>query len=261
EIEQDIEKARDTKLNPLLDNITIFGIQLIRFEKNEYLQLVKKSLYKIYQQAEKFSFKSISKYGISKYWVWKELLKRIYVLGAYSLERKHYKAANIFINQPIEDMQSDTVWRNHLWIRHGLLMLARANQFQEKSLCKIGLDFITRNDYFYGLFEQNDDKVIGYCCQFDFLQCLVVRVRTNDFQAPYPSFGIFQNNRTTPIITLVINDVSIRKEFVDIDDKRLARIISELDKVAHKEYRLFSGWVSDFMPEQIKDFIRENLTD
>jgi hypothetical protein len=261
EPEQDIERARDTTLIPLLNNVTIFGIQLIRFEKNEYLQLVRKSLYKIYQQSEKIVSRSIQGHGISKCWAWKELLKRIFVLGAYSLERKHYKAAKIFIDQPIEDMQADTVWRNHLWMRHGLVMLARANQFQERSLCKIGVDFVKGNEYFCDLFEKNDDKIIEFCCQFDFLQCLVVRVRTNDFQAPYPSFGIYQNNRTTPMINLVINDVSIRKEFVDIDDKKLAEIILELDKAANKEYRLFSGWVSDFMPEQIKQFIRENLTE
>lgn len=258
-VPKDIEKIKDTKLISLLDNLSIFGIQVIRFERNQYLTLLRETFYKIYQKAERFNFQSIPQDKISRYWTWKELLKRIYTLGAYSLERKHYRATYIFIDQPIEQMKNDYYWRDGLWIRHGLTMLARADQLQEKSLCKIAIDFITNNSYFYTLFEQDLNKITEYCCQFDWLQCLIVIAKTNDVHAPYPSFGIYQNHRTTPIISLIIRDELIRKEFGDISDQKLAKIISRLDQVTDKEFFMFNGWDSTCIPEDIKEFLEHNL--
>jgi hypothetical protein len=90
------------------------------------------------------------------------------------------------------------------------------------------------------------------------LQCLIVITKTSDLHGPYPSFGLYYNQRTTPIISLLIRDKNVRNIFADINDKDLAKIIIGLDEYATKAYILFAGWHSGWWPPDIEQFLKAN---
>jgi hypothetical protein len=103
--------------------------------------------------------------------------------------------------------------------------------------------FIRRREWFYKVFRENEDNVISSLCQFDFLQCIHAINESDDASADYPSFGIYYNSRTEPILSKIIEDNQAREALLPpMPDDRLARIVKTLDEKTEREFVAFNGW-------------------
>lgn len=152
------------------------------------------------------------------------------------------------------------LWRRSFWARHALTMRSRDGGLTRQGLCAVAEDYVERREWFSREFGEDKDGVISALCQFDFLQCVHAIDHVEDYWEAYPSFGVFHNERTEPIIGLVLRDGEARRALLpEMPDERLAGIIKHLDKTAAREFRAFDGWDEDSWRDvRIRDFLNRH---
>jgi hypothetical protein len=91
------------------------------------------------------------------------------------------------------------------------------------------------------------------------IRALIAREEADDERAAYPSFGVYYNSRTEPIIGLVIKDKRAREVLLPkLPDERLANIVKILDEQAGREFVMFDGWDSDsWQDSKIRSFLNQ----
>jgi hypothetical protein len=248
-------RIRDNRLEPILDNLAVLAITCVRYRRPQFLPSVREALYDIYEKAHTTDFSRPSlRAELRRTWVWEAVIKRVYTFGAAMLFLNVYDEVPAFIRQRVT---FDSYYENRFWAKHALTMRARDGELIRQGLCTLTLDFVQKRGWFYRVFRENEDNVITALCQFDFLQCVHAINQSDDERAGYPSFGIYYNSRTEPILSRVIRDTQVRGALLPpIPDDRLARIVKILDKKAGSEFVAFNGWESnDWQDPEVRSFL------
>lgn len=246
----DIQAVRDNNLLPVLDNLVVLGVVLIHYDERQLFGELEDAFYQMCKQAHKVRFPRLKERSLhfSGSWVWREVIIRIYTLGAVLVHERKYEWVPTLIRQPIE--WEGSYWRNRFWARYILTMLAREGRLEEKSLCRLAVTYIESFDHLARLFWHDRDEIIAATCQFDFLQCIHTISETQKVADGYPSFGIYNNYRTEPIIAELVTGGPARAAIPDMSDDVLADIIRGLDQFAGKEFFLYNGWDSNFWSDK-----------
>ena len=182
------------------------------------------------------------------------MIKRVYTIGATLLWLELYDEVPIFIRQRVV---FDSYYQDEYWARHALTMRSRDGGLTRQGLCAVTEDFIGKREWFYRVFWESEDNVIASLCQFDFLQCVHAIDEADDERAGYPSFGIYYNSRTEPIIGLVIKQKRAREVLLpQLPDERLADIVKILDRIAASVSGLFGWHLNDWRDPDIEAFLK-----
>jgi hypothetical protein len=239
---EEMEAAKDIRLSPILDSILTTAIEAAGHEA-KVIPSTRAAYYRIYERAERASFPEIAEVELDKIWVWGEVIKRVYLLGAVMVERRRFASAAALIDQPVT---WDSHWSDRLWARHALTMLARTQRLDRKGLVSLTAVEIDREPWFLHPFGGDKERALNALCQFDFLQCVHVAHRSTEQILAYPSFSQYYNWRTEPIVASLIGDAAVRRDAIpEMDDSRLADIIVALDELAGREAFLVAGWDSN----------------
>jgi hypothetical protein len=169
-----------------------------------------------------------------------------------------YKEVPLFIRQPIP--WESVYQREWFWAKHALTMRARAHRLDRRGLCAITEQFIKEREWFYRLYGEQEDDVLTALCQFDFLQCVHAIHKTDDPTDGYPSFGIYYNHRTEPIISKVIKDEQAQEALLpQLSEHELANIIRVLDDKADKASGVLTGWTQgSWQDHEIEAFLTQH---
>jgi hypothetical protein len=134
---------------------------------------------------------------------------------------------------------------------------ARDRGLTRQGLCAVTEDFIRKREWFYGVFREDEDSVISSLCRFDFLQCVHAIHESDDESAGYPSFGIYYNRRTEPILSEVIRNGRVRQALLpQMSDERFATIVRILDESAGRTFMMFDGWDSNsWQDPEVRTFL------
>ncbi len=250
-----VNRIRDNRLEPLLDNLAVLAITCAQYRRHQFLPDVRDALYGIYGRAHTADFDRWPlRVGLRQTWVWEAVIKRVYTIGAALLWLNLYEEVPTFIRQRV---LFDDYYRDRLWARHALTMRSRDRGLTRQGLCAVTEDFIRRREWFYGVFREDEDSVISSLCRFDFLQCVHAVHESDDASAGYPSFGIYHNRRTEPILSEVIRDDRVREALLpQMSDERLATIVKILGERAGREFVMFDGWdTNSWQDLQVRAFL------
>jgi hypothetical protein len=249
-------RIRDNRMEPLLDNLAVLAITCAQYRRLQFLSDVRDALYGIYDRAHITDFDRPSlQVELRQTWVWEAVIKRVYTIGATLLWLKLYDEVPTFIRQPVV---FDSYYQDEFWARHALTMRSRDGALTRQGLCAVTEDFIGTREWFYRVFWESEDNVIASLCQFDFLQCVHAIDESDRHSAGYPSFGIYYNSRTEPIIGLVIKDKRVREALLpQLSDEGLADIVKILDWNADSVSGLLNGWnLNDWRDPDIDAFLK-----
>jgi hypothetical protein len=248
-------RIRDNRLEPLLDNLAVLAITCARYQRTQFLRDVRDALYDVYERAHTTDFDRWPlRVELRRTWVWEAVIKRVYTTGAALLWLNLYDEVSQYIRQQI---LWDDYWRERFWARHALTMRARDRGLTRQGLCALTADFIDKREWFYRVFRENEDNVVSAVCQFDFLQCVHTNDEADDERAAYPSFGIYHNIRTEPILSKIVRDDRVREALLpQMPDNRLASIVKFLDQQAGREFVAFNGWDSNYWQDpEVRSFL------
>lgn len=234
-------RIRDNKLEPLLDNLAVLAITCAKYQRFQFFSNIRDALYSIYEMAHTTDFDRPSlRIELRQSWLWEAVIKRVYTIGAALLYLNLYVEVPLFIRQRI---LWDDYWRDRLWARHALTMKSRDGGLTRQGLCALTVDFIQKREWFYRVFRDNEDNVVSALCQFDFAQCIHAINESEDERVGYPSFGLYHNSRTEPVLSKIIEDSQVREALLPrMRDDRLAMIVKYLDIGAGIEFVAFNGW-------------------
>lgn len=249
-------RIRDNRMEPLLDNLAVLAITCAQYRRLQFLPDVRHALYGIYDRAHITDFDRPSlQVELRQSWVWEAVIKRVYTIGAALLWLKLYDEVPTFIRQPVT---FDSYYQDEFWARHALTMRSRDGGLTRQGLCAVTEDFIGKREWFYRVFWQSEDNVISSLCQFDFLQCVHAIDESDRQSAGYPSFGVYYNRRTEPIIALVIKDERVREALLpQLSDDKLADIIKILDWNADSVHGFLNGWnLNDWREPEVEAFLK-----
>lgn len=249
---------KDDRLEPLLDNLAVLAITCAKYRRAQYLIEARDAFYAIYEKAHVVDFnRSALNMGLRQSWVWEAVMKRVYAVGAALLRSGLYEEVPLFICQQI---RWDDYWRDRLWARHALTMRFRDGGLTRQGLCALTEDFVEKREWFYRAFGDSTDEVTSALCQYDFLQCIYAIDNSDDFGAGYPSFGIYNNGRTEPILSKILRDNRLREVLLSqIPDTRLATIIKALDERADRQFVAFNGWEADsWRDPEVRSFLGQS---
>lgn len=249
-----IQRIIDNQLAPIFDSLSTIAVAATRYDQAELFIEAIDALYEIFQEAANLEYATpVSRevhFGPS--WVWKAIIARVYAIGAFLVKSKRFAWVPSLVFR-----RSDIHHYVYFWTRFAGVMLSREKRLDTPSLCPLGISFISENSLFLQLFRDNEDQIISYTCQFDFLQAVHMLHQGED---PYPSFGIYYNHRTAPIISELVRDTPVRKSLIGVSDQELARIIDTLDEKAATSFFRFAAWDRhEWTDPAITEFLEKHL--
>jgi hypothetical protein len=186
------------------------------------------------------------------------VMERVFLLGGYANQLKRYDFARHIVTQvPVQQL------RHYYWIRFAVTMSARGEleSFKgKKSLIPLASEYVRTRPEFFQLFKTNMDVVVDNMCQFDFFNCVLSVHLADDVRRCYPNFGLYWNHRTTPIVIELVTGGEAREALADVDDRRLAQILTELDEVTAQSFFDYSGWDrGNWGDRRIAAFLEQHL--
>jgi hypothetical protein len=250
------EISRATASAAALDRIAQVGAALIDYEQTDLLRLVIETLVRLFQDAPRQG-PELGGRRIPSAMVavrWRDVLVRVYVLGALSVYREQYSSIKELVLQ-----KERPEHRGRFWLRETVTSLARSEQFQPNSLIPLVTEYVADHPVFFRRFRSHKDDVVNALCRFDFLQCAVSVAETNDLWDCFPNFGAYYNERTEPVVQSLVTGGKARDAVPTVDDAKLAEVIRELDKLAGQQFVMYAGWDSNsWNSQQIKEFLTRN---
>jgi hypothetical protein len=122
-------RARDFLLSPLLDSLTAMAITCAEFSKEDYFRSCIGEFSNIYQYLadahENQGEWSQSTGPLSAMVIWKEIILRVFVVGAALVKLRRF---NLVPNLVKQIPHQDDYWSDHVyWARHASIMFHRAN--------------------------------------------------------------------------------------------------------------------------------------
>lgn len=234
-----LQRAKDNKLLPILDSLAVISAVAVRYDQQELFSEATDTLYEVFHEAASLEYATPSNHEVhfGASWVWKEIVARIYALGALLVKCERFSWIPTLVLKRVDIPQRVS----HFWTLFAGIMLSRERRLDRPSLCPLGISFVKENNLFSQLFRQNEDNIIACTCQFDFLQAIHFLHRGEE---PYPSFGIYYNYRTEPIVSKLVRDTPARESLSGISDQALAQMIDMLDKKAatNPSFFLIGAW-------------------
>jgi hypothetical protein len=189
--------------------------------------------------------------------VWLEVAARILALGGLGVRRSHWATVRSLALRPGEPSEPTSLRRT--WIRHALVMAARAGLLQEDrngalvevSIISLAQAHAARLDCLHPDLS-GSDEVLNSLCQFDALACLAVIAEGRRTQNAYPSFGVFHEYRVEPALARMIQDAEMRTVVAPMSDSQLADALRYLDFSARQQF--FMNW-DGYVDRRILDFL------
>lgn len=232
-----LQRVKDNRLLPILDSLAVISAVAVRYDQQGLFSEAIDTLYEVFHEAASLEYATPSNHEVhfGASWVWKEIVARIYALGALLVKCERFSWMPTLTLR-----RANLHYRvNEFWTLFAGVMLSQERRLDKPSLCPLGISFIKENTLFSQLFRQNEDNIIAYTCQFDFLQAIHILHQSEE---PYPSFGTYYNYRTVPIISELVRDTPARKSLCGISDQDLARMIDVLDEKAATSFFRFAAW-------------------
>ncbi len=222
-----IQNAMENRLLPILDNLTMIGTILIENRRLELLPELQKSFYLLCKRSEKAKYPHNNELQFSSAWTSKEVMIRIYVIGALLVYRDQWEGCRKLIEQEVE---WDEYYRSYYWSRYVSIMASRAG-FLKGGWVQEVVHYIQQHEWLFQLLSSDTDELVGAVCQFDYIQCICTAHNNSDnVSKAYPSFGFYYRQRTEPVITKLITTGPLRSIMNDISDIELANLIRNLDR-------------------------------
>jgi hypothetical protein len=230
----------DTAAQTVLDRVAQIGASLIENRQHEDLALVVDTLIHLFRAAGEQRPPTLAVAPIAderQALRWYDIATRVYVLGAVSVSMNTFSVIRGLVLQQPNEMR-----KGRFWLRDTVTALARLERFEKKSLIGPISEYVAERPVFYRRFRSNKDAVVASLCQFDFLQCVISVAETGDQGACYPNFGGFYKERTEPIVVDLVTGGKSREALPAVDDKTLAKIILDLDRLADTQFFSFAAW-------------------
>jgi hypothetical protein len=248
----------DTELAGLLDKLAAIATVCLEYEQDELFNRIIGVFRTIYSlplgpdDDRRFSLSTGIDPNEKAPKVFLEVLERIYALGALTVRLERWEAVRQLTLQ--FPGRIDDYWKN--WLRHGLVMASRAQQFSERredgqtvelSVLTLSAQVIEREPSLHP--DTNDaDAILTSLAQFDFLSNLAAidGAGSVDSSVFYTNWARFRQARVQPVAERVISDTGMRQAiFRDHGDDDLAAALRALAAMAHQEafrYDGFWGW-------------------
>jgi hypothetical protein len=250
------EIAPEALAQTILDRLTQLGFLFIEDRQFDSLREVLKTFTSLYAQVgpEGAPSRYVTPLGLDiEASRWFDLITRIYALGALCIALSEF--------DPVPDLvlqQPKAARIGRFWIRDTVTALARLNRFEKKSLIPPIVEYIAERPVLFKRFGDKKERVLEMLCQFDFLQCVISVVKTDDLHACYPNFATYFTDRTEPIVVQLVTGGPARKTIGDVTDEKLYEIINELDKLASSQAFDFAGWdLHDFRDRRVLSFLEK----
>lgn len=251
--------SRGNAADSALDRIAQIGSDAIDRKNADGVVLALDSLARLYADAEQVGAPSRSRWVADHILARRrrEIALRAYIWGALAAYQGTFEYVRQLVLQPPGQLGP-----TRLWLRAAVTSLCRSNQFPRKTLLPLVADYVSDRDVVFRRFRGSKDDVVNALCQFDFLQCVVAVIASNDVHACYPNFGAYHNERTEPVIARLIADEGIRRSVVgNVSDERLASAIREIDRIAGELFFSFAGWDSGWWQiPAIREFLARFAT-
>ncbi len=246
-------QLRDEILAPSLNKLAVMAWQFIENDILDMFNEVIRRFVRVYRLPSELQLPQ----GI---YVWQETMTRVYTLGALAVTYHAFPYVMPLVKQ---EPNEDEFWRQSLWARHSLTMLARAERVRANSLCVATVDFVQEAPYFlelFGLGEAAKERATDATCRFDFLQCMVTARTAGVLTDCYPSFGAYYKTRVEPLVVELLNGGPSRQVLPDASDTEVANLIADLSSYANDEF-IMSGWSGREWNETTLKLIRRHASD
>ena len=189
--------------------------------------------------------------------LWLSIITRVYLIGAVALKLSKYDIIKSLIL--VEPGWSDS-WRTYYWSRHCLIMHARSQRgtTSKEGLVVLSNAAIREVSWAEDYFEIASKEALENLASFDLYQNITV-CDHGSLEACYPSYAQFHNRhlwKTFQDIGLKRNSYSIISE---IPDRKVAKILLELDDYAGKKFSYATGWRTRSFPSELQKFIQIGL--
>jgi len=230
----------DTAAQTVLDRVAQIGTAVIENRQHEDLVLVIDTLIDLFRAAGEQRPPTLAVVPLAddrQALRWFDIATRVYLLGAISVPLKGFAGIRKLVLQQPNEMR-----KGRFWLRDTVTALARLKRFEKKSLLGPISEYVAERPVFFRRFRNNKDAVVAGLCQFDFLQCVTSVAEAGDLMACYPNFGGFYKERTEPIVTDLVTGGKSREALPNVDDRGLAKIIVDLDRLADREFFSYAAW-------------------
>ena len=202
-----------------------------------------------------------------------EIIVRCYIVGAAAVRCKAWSTISNLVLQPYPPKIDAFTYVYTSWIRHGQVEASRAHLFPADDRGSLMIpparllmvehpamrpdvpDTVSTNAEVI----PERDTVLNSLCQFDILYCIIVAAdETHDGDA-YPASSAFNQYRTYPILTQLIEDEGMRHElFPGRSDFQVAAALNEAISTAKRQSLEFNnGWWWSDHPD-VRSFINEH---
>ncbi|MFC1485518.1 ATP-binding protein, partial [Candidatus Latescibacterota bacterium] len=253
--------------NELLENFNrIFESFLIRlvavwviaveYKHIKLGRIIIESIHTFLLKTNNFDYSVINE-NITPLWFQTKIVNVLYCLGAVAIYKEKPEFSKLLLKQYTPTELSS---RRFSWYRYVLIMLSRVNKLRDKSMCVESYIFLKNHSYIINIFL-DEQKLIDFLCQFDFLQCIDVLVETDNYNSCYPSFGIYGKKRIEPIVEKIIESCNDDNWVQSVDNFMCAKYIDILDRYAVKEFSFSnaSWWYDEWQSSIINDHIQRFL--
>lgn len=247
----------------LLDKLLMLCFLLIQYDVLVPLGSIVSNIYDIYQIGgrRELGYRDLEKDHLSSSVIWKEVMARVYALGAFAIFYERFEGVPILVTKPWPKESSVELHIARYWAKHAFIMLTREGRLPHPSLCLVAEEKAKQHEWFFRKFKKNLDLFRNFVCQFDFLQCIYAFCRSKKVEDSFPSFGIFPKRRTEPIVLDLISGGKSRGIIPKLTDPELASAIDSLDNFAKERFSSYDGWtLNDWTNEQTREFLKKNLS-
>jgi len=256
----EVKEILDRHVRGPLDKLLVASSLLIQYDNIAPFQSLVSNFSEIYQIGGKGGIPDAGEEHLSSSVIWKEIVKRIYALGALAVLFEKFEAIPILIMRPWPKEYPEEIQKHRFWAKHAFSMLARERRLQPPSLCLLAEEEINQNGWFFKKFKRDLDLFRNAVCRFDFLQCAYALSRSGRLDDIFPGFGIFNNWRTEPIVLDLVVGGKSRTAVPDVTDSKLAEIIASLDRFAAEKFSGYNGWDQNgWTSKEIREFLKKNV--
>ena len=226
----------------------------VEFKSNDMVSDIAEQIHRLYLDIHSLNFK-VQLSGSTTLWLESKIVASVYIWGAFSIMRDDPLFTRLLIDR---GNAFDDFWRDKSWFKYVLTMLARTNQLTKKGLCAEVFESIKTDNYTISMFEE-EERLLTFICQFDFLQCATTLARTKNVGDIYPSFGIYRKYRITPLLEKLIRNREEGRWMTSLSKEDLAKVIDDLDKIAAQEFGFYYDWeYNEWDNRLVSDFIIEH---
>jgi len=259
----EVKKILNSHVRGPLDKLLMASSLLIQYDNIGPFNSLVSNFNGIYQFGGKGGIRDSEKEHLSSSVIWKEVIIRVYTLGALAVFFEKFEAIPILTAKPWPKEYPSEAISLRFWARHAVTMLGRERRLQPLSLCVAANEKVGELKWLFKKFRNDEDLFLNAVCQFDFLQCICGLFKSgfSNYDDVFPSFGIFPNQRTEPIVLDLVLKGKSRSAIPELTDQELANVIISLDKHATERFSNFDRWDrNNWRNNEVNKFLKKNLS-